>query len=66
MAKAKGPETTPAIAAKIKALLVGTSLNHAQIAAHLGGINQGRVSEVKNGKRFPNVKPSSLQEALHG
>ena len=50
----------------VKALLATTSMNHAQISAHLGGLNQGRVSEVKTGKRFAWVKPSTLEDALHG
>ena len=58
------PKLTPSTAAKIKALLKETNWNHAQIAAHLDGINQGRVSEVKSGKRFPDVEPCSLKEAL--
>jgi len=58
------PKLTPEKAAKIKALLKGTNWNHAQIAAHLGGMNQGRVSEVKTGKRFPDVPPCSLEDAL--
>ena len=66
MARKPGPKLTAKVAAKIKALLIGTAMNHAQIAAHLDGINQGRVSEVKNGKRFADVRPSPLQEALHG
>jgi predicted XRE-type DNA-binding protein len=45
-------------AAHIKHLLETTNLNHAQIAAEVGSINQGRVSEVKNGKRFPDVSAS--------
>ncbi len=60
----RSPKLTPTMAAKIKALLKGTEMNHAQIAAHLGGINQGRVSEVRTGKRFPEVKPCSLDEAM--
>lgn len=60
------PRLTAEIAAKIKSLLQNTSLNHAQIAAMLGGMNQGRVSEVKTGKRFKNVLPCSLEDALNG
>ncbi|TNE67358.1 MAG: hypothetical protein EP336_07455 [Rhodobacteraceae bacterium] len=54
----KGPALTRYKAAQIKFLLETTDLNHAQIAAAVGGINQGRVSEVKNGKRFPDVSSS--------
>ena len=60
------PRLTAEIAAKIKSLLANTNFNYAQIAAILGGINQGRVSEVKTGKRFSNVLPCSLEEALKG
>lgn len=58
------PKLTASEAAKIKALLKETDWNHAQIAAHLGGMNQGRISEVKTGKRFAEVEPCSLQEAI--
>ena len=60
------PRLNAEIAAKIKSLLANTNFNYAQIAAILGGINQGRVSEVKTGKRFANVLPCSLEEALRG
>lgn len=62
--RSSSPKLTPATAAKIKALLKETDWNHAQIASNLGGINQGRVSEVKTGKRFPEVEPCSLAEAM--
>ena len=58
------PKLTASRAAKIKSLLTGTDWNHAQIAAHLGGMNQGRVSEVKTGKRFSWVVACSIEEAL--
>lgn len=64
--RGRSPQLTAEVAAKIKALLTHTELNHAQIAATLGGINQGRVSEVKTLKRFPNIEPCSLREALNG
>ena len=44
----------------IKALWATTSLNQAQIAARLNGINQGRVSEVVRGLRFAEVPPADL------
>ena len=49
------PPVTPTMAAKIKFL---RALGHVQhnIAARFG-INQGRVSEVVNGKTHPNVPP---------
>lgn len=54
----KSPRLTRALAAKIKYLYQHTDLNHAQIAAQLGALNQGRVSEVINGKRFYDVPPA--------
>ena len=66
MRKSTSPKMDENLAAKIKALLDGTDMNNAQIAAHLGGLNQGRVSEVRTGKRFDWVKACSLPEALHG
>ncbi len=65
MRKTTSPKMNEQLAAKIKALLDRTDMNNAQIAAHLGGLNQGRVSEVRTGKRFAWVKPCSLPEALH-
>lgn len=62
--KQPSPKLTATLAAKIKALLKGTDMNHAQIASHLGGMNQGRVSEVKTGKCFSGIPACSLQEAL--
>jgi len=52
------------MAAKIKVLIKETDWTQAQIAAHLGAINQGRISEVKNGKAHFEVKPCSLEEAM--
>lgn len=56
--RARSPRLTAAIAAKIKFLWNNTDMNQAQIAAHLGALNQGRVSEVISGHRFPNVPPA--------
>ncbi|MGR3660251.1 MAG: hypothetical protein ACU0CA_03555 [Paracoccaceae bacterium] len=58
------PPLTAESAAKIKALLQGTDLNQAQIAALMGGMNQGRISEANTGKRFADVQACSLKEAL--
>ena len=55
--KNKSPRLTEAMAASIKWLWLHTPLNQAQIAALFGAINQGRVSEVVNGHRFPEVDP---------
>jgi predicted XRE-type DNA-binding protein len=43
-------------AAKIKYLAATTALFQHEIAAQIG-LNQGRVSEVLNGKRFSDVSP---------
>lgn len=48
---------TAAMAAQIKKLAIVTDLAQHQIAAQLG-INQGRVSEVLNGKKFSHVPPA--------
>lgn len=53
-----GPSLTQEMAAHIKALWRDTNLNQAQIAARMGGINQGRVSEVINGLRYAEVPPA--------
>lgn len=47
---------TARVAAEIKRLAASGDLMQHQIAALLG-LNQGRVSEVLSGKRFPEVKP---------
>jgi len=48
---------TPLIAAQIKRLARDTDLAQHEIAAQLQ-LNQGRVSEVLSGKKFPEVRPS--------
>lgn len=48
---------TRTIASRIKHLAATTHLYQHEIAAELG-INQGRVSEVLSGKRFPDVAPA--------
>ena len=45
------------MAAEIRFLRLQKGLYNHQIAAHFG-INQGRVSEVLTGKRFPDVPPA--------
>lgn len=52
----KSPFITAEMAAKIKGLLQKGELLQHQIAA-LFNVNQGRISEINTGKRFPNVKP---------
>lgn len=56
--KNKSPKLTEELASYIKWLWLHTPLNQAQIAAELGAINQGRVSEVVTGFRFKDVAPS--------
>lgn len=54
MKRQNSPSITPEMAAKIKYLVGQIGLFQHQVAALLG-INQGRVSEVMNGKRYPDV-----------
>lgn len=51
------PTVTAEMAAKIRYLKLKKGLYNHQIAAMLG-INQGRVSEVMTGKKFPGVPPA--------
>lgn len=55
--KNSSPRLTERLAAYIKWLWINTRLNQAQIAALLGALNQGRVSEVVNGQRFASISP---------
>ena len=56
LVRRKSPKVTPAMAARIKALLsAGYSQ---QDIATICGVNQGRVSEVNTGQKFPDVEPS--------
>lgn len=57
MQRQSSPPINAEIAAKIKYLKQAMGLYQHQIAAVLG-VNQGRVSEVLTGKRFPKVPPS--------
>lgn len=52
----RSPPLTPEMAAAIKRLAQNTDLLQHEIAAELH-INQGRVSEVLTGKRYPEVRP---------
>ena len=56
MTRTPAPQVTFKIACEIKYLKIILGLYNHQIAA-LFGINQGRVSEVMTGKRFPEAKP---------
>lgn len=55
--KLRSPRLTAKLAAHIKWLWKHTPMNQAQISAALGAINQGRVSEVVQGRRFADVQP---------
>lgn len=55
---AKRTRMTRELAALIKKLAATTDLYQHEIAATLG-VNQGRVSEVLNGKRFADVHAAS-------
>jgi transcriptional regulator with XRE-family HTH domain len=57
MDRKPSPPVTPEMAAESRFLRQQKGLFNHQIAA-LFGINQGRVSEVLTGKRFPNVPPA--------
>ena len=57
MTRRKSPPLTPEMAAEIKAMSRDTDLMQHEIAAYLN-VNQGRVSEVLAGKRFPDVSPN--------
>ena len=59
--KNRSPKLTKQLAAHIKWLWLNTPLNQAQISAALGAINQGRVSEVVNGHRYPDVAPLEME-----
>ncbi len=67
MVKNKSPKLTEETAANIKWLWQNTPLNQAQIAAELGAINQGRVSEIINGHRFADIPPEKFDgDVNHG
>jgi len=54
--KRRSPVVTPEMAAQIKAMLDAGMCQH-DIAAFFG-INQGRVSEINTGMKFPGVEPA--------
>jgi predicted XRE-type DNA-binding protein len=56
--KRRSPRLTAEIAARIKRLAQESDLMQHEIAAKLN-INQGRVSEVLAGKRFPDAPPDN-------
>mgnify|MGYP002267100514 CR=1 FL=1 len=57
MPRKSSPPVTAEMAGRIKFLLKKNELNQHDIAA-LYGINQGRISEIKKGQRFPDVPPA--------
>ena len=57
MERKASPPVTADMAAEIRYLKYSKKLFNHQIAA-LFGINQGRVSEVLTGKKFPEVEPA--------
>ena len=57
MSKRASPPTTAEIAAYIKRLLLMGRFHQHQIAAFFG-LNQGRVSEIKSGKKWAHVPPA--------
>lgn len=57
--KRKSPRVTLEMAAKIKALL-SYGLSQQDIAT-ICRVNQGRVSEVNTGLKFPGVEPAQLE-----
>ena len=61
--KRKSPPLTAELAAQIKALL-NYGLSQQDIAT-ITGLNQGRVSEVNTGMRFPGIEPAQLELSLH-
>ena len=56
MKRKNSPPVTAEMASRIKQMKKSMGLFHHQIAAYFG-INQGRVSEVMTGKRFPDTPP---------
>jgi hypothetical protein len=56
MKRIPSPPVTPEVAAIVKRLL-GEGLYQHQIASLLN-MNQGRISEIKTGKRHPKVPPA--------
>ncbi len=65
MRKFSSPKLDEELAGRIKGLWYYSPLNQAQIAAELGALNQGRVSEVINGHRFADVKPTEVMNWKH-
>jgi hypothetical protein len=58
MKRIPSPPITAETASIIKRALISTDLLQHQIASIIG-VNQGRISEVKTGKVFPQVPPAA-------
>jgi len=56
MKRTSSPQVTFKMACEIKYLKIKHGLYNHQIAA-LFGVNQGRISEVMTGKRYPEAPP---------
>jgi hypothetical protein len=59
----KSPPVTPEMAAEIKALIEAGVCQH-DIAAYYK-INQGRVSEINTGMKFPGIEPAQMEITFH-
>ena len=57
MKRTSSPPISPEMAAHIKFLVKSRGLYQHQVAA-LVGVNQGRISEIMRGYKFPNVSPA--------
>jgi len=57
MKRTDSPQITPEMAAHIRFLIKERGLYQHQAAA-LCGVNQGRISEIMRGKRYPDVPPA--------
>lgn len=57
MNRSNSPHISPEMAAHIRFLVNERGLFQHQAAA-LVGVNQGRISEVMRGQRYPDVKPA--------
>ena len=57
MRRKKSPPITPRRAAIAKFLVKKLGLYQHQAAALLG-VNQGRISEIISGKKFPDIQPT--------
>jgi hypothetical protein len=51
-------DLTPKQVAQIKARLLAGEFQHVLAAEYQ--LNQGRICEIANGKRFPNIKPAMM------